>query len=242
MRGFTFNGTHSSAHGIAMLSKNRQALPAVNDAYMQVSGRHGTQLFPGELSDRVISIECGLAAASPENLRAKMRDIAAWLYTTGRVSLIFDDEPGWSYLAKLEGSIDPKQVSTMSEFGLSFRCEPFAYGAEQQNSFVSDAVTVNNTGTFEALPIFNAVFTATATEWKVTLGTKFVRVVHNFAINDTLEVNCVTGAVLINGARAMDKLDWQNSEFFALAKGNNSLSITPTAKCTATVKHTPRWL
>ena len=32
----------------------------------------------------------------------------------------------------------------------------------------------------EALPVFEATFTAAASEWKVTLGTKYVRVVHNF--------------------------------------------------------------
>jgi phage-related protein len=103
-------------------------------------------------------------------------------------------------------------------------------------------VTVTNAGTFSAPAIIEATFTGAASEFKVTLGTKYVRVVHDFVLNDTLKIDTGTGAVLINGTRAMDKLDWQNSIFFELAVGNNTLNITPTGKCTATVKHTPRWL
>lgn len=240
--GFTFNGTHCNSVGVIMKSKNRQVLPEVNDSYVQMSGRHGSYLYPGELSDRIITLECAVAENSLEALREKARQIAAWLYTKERAVLSFDDEPDRYYLGKISGAIDPEQLFILSTFDLAFRCEPLAYGAEVEANFVSDSVTVNNPGTFEALPIFNATFTAIASEWKVTLGTKYVRVVHSFQIGDTLEVNCATGAVLINGARAMDKLDWQNSEFFTLPPGTNTLEITPATVCTATVRFNPRWL
>lgn len=240
--GFTFNSIASSTYGIIATNRNSNVLPQVNDSYQQIPGRHGSYLFSGELSDRLIEVECAISKDTLANLSTEIRNIANWLYTTERKTLSFDDEPGKSYQAKVEGQIDLEQIASLGKFTISFRCEPLAYGTEQTSNFVADAVTVNNTGTFEAMPIFNATFTATATEWKVTLGTKYIRVVHSFQIGDTLEVNCNTGAVLINGSRALDKLDWQNSEFFVLAIGNNSLAITPTSKCTATVKWTPRWL
>lgn len=240
--GFTFNGQHSSTFGVAIKSKNRQLLPAVNDRYIEIPGRHGGFHFPGELQDRIIELECAFTGTSRQDLREKARQIAAWLYTAERAILSFDDEPGRYYMAKLDGAIDPEQLFVLATFTLTFRCEPLAYGAEVQADFVSDQATITNPGTFEALPIFNATFTAIASEWKVTLGTKYVRVVHSFQIGDTLEVNCATGAVLINGARAMDKLDWQNSEFFTLPPGTNTLEITPATVCTATVRFNPRWL
>jgi len=67
-------------------------------------------------------------------------------------------------------------------------------------------------------------------------------VVHDFVLNDTLKIDTGTGAILINGIRAMDKLDWQNSHFFNILPGANYLSITPTGKCIAKMKHTPTWL
>lgn len=241
--GFTFNGVHSSVHNVVMKSKKRQILPATSDTYLQIPGRHGSYLFPGTLTDHIDELECSVKQNTLVDLRIKSHEIAAWLYTADRAVLSYDDDPGKSCLAKVEGAIDPEQIFTLEKFSVTFRCEPFAYGAEVQASFAADSVTVTNPGAHEALPVFNATFTAAATEWKVTLGTKYVRVVNAFAIGDTLEVNCATGAVLINGVRAMDKLDWQNSDLeLTLAPGENTLSILPVSVCTATVKFSPRWL
>ena len=225
-----------------MRSKNRQLLPEPNDRYVQVPGRQGSILFPRELADRKIEIDCAFVEKSLPDLRAKARDIAAWLHTTDRAELSFDDEPGRYYRGKLLLSVDFAHKSTMGEFSLSFVCEPLAYGEQVTANFVSDSVTVANAGTFPTPAIIEANFTGAASEFKVTLGTKYVRVVHGFVLNDTLKIDTGTGAMLINGTRAMDKLDWQNSRFFDLPVGESTLSITPTGKCTATVKHTPRWL
>jgi len=225
-----------------MRSKNRQLLPEPNDSYVQVPGRQGSILFPRELADRHIDLDCAVLETSLPDLRAKARDIAAWLHTTDRAELSFDDEPGRYYRGKLLLSVDFAHKSTMGEFSLSFVCEPLAYGEQVTASFVSDSVTVTNAGTFSAPAIIEATFADVASEFKVTLGTEYVRVVHDFEVNDILKIDTGTGAILINGTRAMDKLDWQNSIFFELAAGANTLSITPTGKCTATIKHTPRWL
>lgn len=225
-----------------MRSRNRQLLPEPNDKYMQVPGRQGSILFPGGLADRRIEIDCAFRGNKLPDLRIRAREIAAWLYTENREILSFDDESEKYYRGKLAQAIDFEHLAVMGQFSLIFVCEPLAYGAEVLASFINDTATVNNQGTFESYPVFTVTFTAAAAEWKVILGAKYVRVVHDFQIGDTLEVNCATGAVLINGARAMDKLDWQNSEFFTLPPGENTLTITPTSVCTATVKFNPRWL
>ena len=225
-----------------MRSKNRQLLPEPNDSYVQVPGRQGSILFPRELADRRIDIDCAFVEPSLADIRAKARDIAAWLSVTDRASLSFDDETGKTYKAKLASAVDFDHIGRLGQFSLTFVCEPLAYGTETTTNFANDSATVANAGTFPTPAIIEATFTGAASEFKVTLGTKYVRVVHDFVLNDTLKIDTGTGAVLINGNRAMDKLDWQNSIFFELATGNNTLSITPTGKCTATGKHTPRWL
>jgi predicted phage tail component-like protein len=240
--GFTFNGISSASMGVTMKSKNRQLQPLANDSYLQIPGRQGSYLYPRELADRVILLDCGIVQDTLENLRIKLRAISAWLYTANRASLSFDDEPGISYQAKLDVATDLTQLYTMGTFTLSFLAEPLAYGTQQTASFIADAVTVTNTGTFTSLPIFDATFTAAATEWKAILGSSYVRVVNAFAIGNTLEVDCNTGKVFINGVQAMQLLDWQNTIFFALAVGSNTMTITPAGVCTATVKWTPRWL
>jgi len=225
-----------------MRSKNRQLLPEPNDSYVQVPGRQGSILFPRELADRRIDIDCAFVEPSLADIRTKARDIAAWLHTDDRANLSFDDETGKTYRGKLASAVDFDHIGRMGQFSLTFICEPLAYGEQVTANFASDSATVNNAGTFPTPAIIEATFTGAASEFKVTLGTKYVRVVHDFEVNDTLKIDTGTGAILLNGSRAMDKLDWQNSRFFELAVGENTLSITPTGKCTATVKHTPRWL
>ena len=225
-----------------MRSKNRQLLPETNDSYVQVPGRQGSVHFPRELADRRIEIDCAFVGSSLADIRTKARDIAAWLNVTDRASLSFDDETGKTYKGKLSSAVDFDHIGRMGQFSLSFACEPLAYGSEVTTNFANDSATVANAGTYSAPAIIEATFTGAASEFKVTLGTKYVRVVDSFVLNDTLKIDTGTGAVLINGTRAMDKLDWQNSVFFELAVGNNTLSITPTGRCTAKVKYTPRWL
>jgi predicted phage tail component-like protein len=225
-----------------MRSRNRQLLPYPNDYYVQVPGRQGSVHFPRELADRRIDIDCAFMGADLADIRIKARSIAAWLNATDRGTLNFDDEPGKSYKGKLASAVDLDHTGRLGQFSLTFICEPLAYGTEATTNFANDSATVANAGTYSAPAIIEATFTDVASEFKVTLGTEYVRVVHDFEVNDTLKIDTGTGAILLNGSRAMDKLDWQNSIFFELAVGNNTLSITPTGKCTATIKHTPRWL
>ena len=243
MIGFTFNGRHCSKFGIVMRSKNRQLLPEPNDSYVQVPGRQGSILFPRELADRKIEIDCAFVEKSLLDLRTKVREIAAWLYTENREILSFDDESEKYYRGKLAQAIDFEHLAVMGQFSLIFVCEPLAYGAEQHADFVADFVVVNNQGTFESQPVFTVAFTGTAAEWKVTgPGGAYIRVVYGFKSGDTLEVNVATGAILINDTRAMDKLDWQNSKFFNLRVGESALTVSPTDICTTRVSWIPRYL
>jgi predicted phage tail component-like protein len=226
-----------------MRSKNRQLLPEPNDRYVQVPGRQGSILFPRELADRKIEIDCAFVEKSLPDLRTRAREIAAWLHTTDRAILSFDDEPDKYYRGKLLTAVDFEHLAALGEFSLVFTCEPLAYGAEQTADFINDAVTANNQSTFESQPVFKVTFTGTAAEWGVNgPGDAYIRVVHDFQIDDTLEVNTTTGAILINGTRATDKLDWQNSRFFNLRVGENTLTITPAGVCTARVSWVPRYL
>lgn len=226
-----------------MRSKKRPILPESNDTYVQIPGRQGSILYPRGLHDRYIELDCAYVGEDLPDIRVKAREIAAWLYTQDREILSFDDEPNVYYCGKLAGEVDLEHIGKMAQFTLVFRCEPFVYGGEEDQTFVSDAATIDNQGTTEILPRFTVTFTDTATEWKVAnQDSDYVRVVNDFTIGDTMEVNCKTGAILINGTRAMDKLDWQNSRFFNLRVGLNDLTITPTGKCSTTVSWVPRYL
>lgn len=238
--GVTFNSVHSSTYGLE-LKTVRPLSPGLSDSYMEIPGRAGSVLVPGKPKDRYITVEFGFVAGSKALFRSQIWNISAWLNTDERKPLVFDDEPDKTYLAKVEGQIPLEQLFILGKFSVIFRCDPFAYGQEVTSNFIADSVKITNAGT-ESSPVkINATFTSGANEFKVTLGSDYVRVVNDFVVTNTLEIDTETGIVLINGARAMDKLDWQNSKFFKLATGENNLAITPTSVCTATAKHKPRW-
>lgn len=240
--GFTYNGQHSSDIGLIMRSRNRALLPVARDTFKEIPGREGSYLFPGTFQDRFIQLDCWLREASLIALKVKARQIAAWLHTADWAPLTFDDEPDKYYRAKIADQVDLTQIAGLGRFAVSFRCLPLAYGTEVTEIFVNDLVVVNNLGTCEALPVFTVTFTDTAAEWKVQQGSRYIRVVRAFTAGDILTVNCETGAVLVNGVRALANLDWQNSKFFTLTPGVSGLQITPALVCTATVTITPRWL
>lgn len=237
----TFNGIHCSTFGLKA-KVIRPLHPGYSDNYTEIPGRAGSILFPGKPQDRIITVEFGFMPGSRALFREKVWEISAWLSTSDRVALVFDDEPGKTYMGKIEGEIDLEQAYLLGQFKVDFRCAPFAYGTLVSANFVGDALTVANAGTYEAEPLFTSTFTATATEWKVALGDYYMRVENDFAIGDVLVVNHSTGLVSLNGSRAMDLLDWQNSNFFTLAPGANTLAVTPTGKCGTLLQYTPMWL
>ncbi len=239
--GITFNGVHSSVFGLGA-KVNRPLLPGNNDNYIDIPGRAGSILYPGKPKDRPTPVEFGFMPGSRELFRSKVWEISSWLNTEERKILIIDDEPGKYYIGKVENQVDLEQAFLLGKFSLTFRCEPFAYGAEVASNFAEDAISIDYPGTYATAPIFEAEFTAATDTWRATKGTDYIRIDHDFQVGDRLLVNLQSGLIAINGSRAMNKLDWQNSHFFNLLSGTNYLSITPTGVCSTTIKYTPVWL
>lgn len=243
MISFSFNGRSSEEFGIIVREVNRQLFPGVNDSYIQIPGRQGSLLYPRELQDRVIEVDCALACDTAEDLSQRVREISAWLYAEQRSQLSLSDEPDKYYMGKISQESDLESLLSfleMGEFTLNFRCEPLAYSEKQEVDFINDSATVLNMGTYKAKPSFDIDFMGDASEIKIGKDTNYIRVIHDFEAGDKLHI--ADGKVLINGTRAMDKLDWQYSRFFDLSVGENVLNITPLGKCAAAVKYIPRWL
>jgi predicted phage tail component-like protein len=209
-----------------------------------VVGRHGEYDYGFTFAGRTIQLDCLITALSETDLRRRVRDIAAWLNPAkGERYLVLDTEPDKYYKARFAGEAEVEIVARQGRTMLSFHAsDPFAYGSEIQVTFNNDAVNVNNPGTFETYPRFEVTFTSTTSEWRVALGSKYVKVVYSFQAGDVLEIDNAAGLVKINGVRAMDKLDWQHSEFFALPAGESILQIFPLGICTAIMAYRPRWL
>lgn len=239
---FTLNGVHSGTFNIIMLGVDRTVLPATNDGYFQPPGHDGSYLFARELSDRTIMVLCQFIEDTVENLRTTIRQMAAWIHTDTRVQLIFDDEPDKYYLAKVSAAIGLDQTATMGEFTLVFRCEPLAYSIVPDSAdFIADSLTVINTGTAKAFPVFTVTFTAPAAEIQIYHDGLLVRLVKAFIIGDILVIDNSKGTVKLNGISVMTFLDWQQSDFFFLKSGTNLITATPPSVSTIATSFIKRW-
>lgn len=129
-----------------MKSKNRQLLPSIRQIEETIPGKHGVYDYSmGDLEDRIIEVDCAIIG----DLRNKARQIAAWLYSTQREKLFFDDEPDKYYLAKISNRIDLEQAISLGRFTLQFKCDPFAY-ADKSISYTNKpgVIIINSQGTY----------------------------------------------------------------------------------------------
>jgi predicted phage tail component-like protein len=133
MKGLTFNGVHSNSLGLIMSSKNRPMLPEPKTVYEDLPGIDGEYDFSAANPDGrvkykpvVHEIEFAFAEKNMSSVRAKARQVAAWL-AVGEKQLAFDDEPGVYWLATVINKLDIEgQFTAVRRVTIHFRCRPMA--------------------------------------------------------------------------------------------------------------------
>ncbi|MFT9848521.1 distal tail protein Dit [Aneurinibacillus sp. REN35] len=133
MSDLTYKGTSALSQGVRIESIKRPLLANMRQQHEEIAGRHGSYSFTdGTLEDTVIEVACWLSADSRMDLRSRARQLAFWLYSKEKQRLMFDDEPGVFYLARLANQIDMETLIRHGRFTLQFRCDPFAYALQEQ--------------------------------------------------------------------------------------------------------------
>ena len=149
--GFTYRGTHSSAHNIICDPTSRQLIPERRRNPIVVPGRSGSYLQDdGTYSDRSETFKCYYTKRGDSDISLQSREIAAWLATEGTLS--FDNEPDKYYYAYFSGSPPLTKHLKYGEFELSFTYSPpFAFTAQQSLSMLitskSDEMVIPVAGT-----------------------------------------------------------------------------------------------
>ncbi|ERI10886.1 distal tail protein Dit [Aneurinibacillus aneurinilyticus] len=159
MSDFTYKSVSAFSMDVRVQSKKRPLLANIRQQYEDIAGRHGSYSFTdGTLEDITIDVECWFVADSREDLRYKARQIAAWLYSKEKQRLMFDDEPGVFYMARVSNQIDMETLIRHGRFTLQFRCDPFAYFVEEKitrHAIIASpqTFTVSNDATAPTQPI-----------------------------------------------------------------------------------------
>lgn len=123
--GITFHGIHSKTLNLALLSSSRPLLAENKDTYVEIPHKSGSYLIT-DPSKKDIIVTCDFLLTTPKDstLFVEARKVAAWLTTDKREPLVFDDDPTYTYQAKVIGNIDIEKIRKYGTFTVQFRCLP----------------------------------------------------------------------------------------------------------------------
>ncbi len=140
------------------LLKGRRKPPfaALKRNLVYLPGVPGALLDSTDTDVLVIEQPIGFTVKDDEHERTILDELKNWLITRKPVPLMFDDEPGRTYFAVVQNTLDDyEKMVSIRKGTIQFLClDPFSYGEEISATFPGDAVTITNNGTEEADPIF----------------------------------------------------------------------------------------
>lgn len=159
MSGFTFNGNHSSGYFIVN-RVGRTMLPNISPKLLTIPNRPGAYDFGSEIGMREFSVDVTIIQTSPGLLVSMLRIISDWLCTDKAAPLMFDDEPGKTYYAKISGDTQIDTLVSMGTGTIKFICpDPYAYGARKTLLLPGPSSAVTNAGLADTYPVITAKFT-----------------------------------------------------------------------------------
>lgn len=166
MKSFTFNDVRKDWI-VLRPGRKKVPFPGINRTTVEVPGMDGAHLTSQRLEPIVIEQPFRYVAETDEEALQLKDELADWLYTTKPAPLTFDDEPGRTYFAVVQGTIDDfdKNTRVVREGTISFLCvDPFSYGDETSIDIIPETATeIVNVGTSETYPIFDLTVTEKST-------------------------------------------------------------------------------
>jgi len=236
-----FNGINLTPY-LRIKSIRGRGLAPNSLTLIEVSGMDGAYFSKKRKPIRVIEIEVDIRANNREEIRKKITELNGLLSVKEPVPIVFPDEPEKTYFGIPEATDEGNEYTFLHQGTLTIICpDPYAYGEEQTVTFTNGEGSPNVKGTAKTLPIITAIFTGSATEFKISLDDQFVRVIRNFVAGDELIIDNVRKKILYNGNLAMPTLDLY-STWIELSPGAQTLTVEPTGVADVEMKYTERWL
>lgn len=151
----TFNGIRKPWLNLKR-GRTKAPFAAVTRNYLTVPGKPGAYLTSSQVQPLVINQPIYFFVKDDLDALKLKDELASWLVTDNPVELQFDDEPGRTYYAVVQNTIDDfEKFVKLRQGTIQFLClDPYGYSNEIQNHFTSDVYTLTNRGTEDADPIF----------------------------------------------------------------------------------------
>lgn len=125
----------------------------------------GAHLQSSDVQPLIINQPVGFKVKSDEHALELKDELASWLITDDPVELQFDDEPGRTYFAIVQNTIDDfEKIVSLRQGTIQFLClNPYGYGLEEQANLSGHGSIIEVGGTAEAKPIFELEVTEPTT-------------------------------------------------------------------------------
>jgi len=215
----TFNDKSSDDLGLILTTFEPQPptpniikipVPYMNGSY-DFSRLYGEQTY----SERTILCKLQLVTKSRSMLYAKYSEVLEWLLESGKSKLIYSDEAGLYYTARVETPPSWEMVKTTGIFDFEFIAYPFKYGKNLEGTDIWD------TFNFETDTLQTNTFNI--------IVTKTIELQNYSAIKIVPSIICSTAMAVIKSGITYSFPTGTSKNFgFMLGKGLNSLIINGT--------------
>lgn len=217
---------------LSPISINKQRLPLLSKS--EIQNRY--------LNDRTIRVEAYITSTSIDNLRDNVRDLAEWLNTTDRQSLVFSDETDVLWYAIVDNTDLDRQFWSNGRVRITFDCLPLSYStAETVDSLNTPE---SNDGSFEVSDfVINATMTsgASCAEFELTASGKtgFIKLNTALLVDDDIQIDSESRRVYVNSVDKTSLCELTTIDWFNIPVGSYSIDV---ANATGTITYRRRYL
>lgn len=144
------------------LLEGRQKAPfaPINRNVVRVPGMPGGYLITSDRDVMIINQPVGFVIKNDMDALSLKDELASWLYTSEPVELTFDDEPGRTYYAVVQNTLeDFAKFAELRDGTIQFLLvDPHGYGTERTYP-LSSVSRIPNEGTTDSYPVFDLTVT-----------------------------------------------------------------------------------
>lgn len=180
----TFNNIRKSY--ISVLDRKRPYWAPRKREVLRIEGMQGGHLTDTLIDVMVIQVRLLIEAESATELSKTVEDLTAWLNVDKPAPLQFDDQPDRSYLAVVDGELNPDEFVTYAELDVTFLIPSGAkMGEERKHVFTGELAEIDYTGSAATKPVFTAVVNQPITNLDIVTPETYMRVGTPATITET---------------------------------------------------------
>jgi predicted phage tail component-like protein len=213
-------------------------MPPRAGRYSQIPGRAGAHEHGQDFGPRPLPYEVSILADNPDDLEAKVEELAAWLYTEKPAPLTQSNKPGRTYYASFTDSSELASIADVGEGTITFMAaDPLKYGPLIPVNVAASLQDIDYKGSYKGFPLVritpqgNTSFISYAKDGQTvligdpanaineTIAEKLSRLLED---NLTTTSGWTTGSTFIDGGAIVGQITPENGYFTSYDYGTGT--------------------